>query len=469
MSFDVPGQVSLALADITGKHIAILGKTGSGKTNTGYVWTEEELRLGGLLTIIDPEGDYFHLKNEFQVLIIGCPRRGNAVDLELDRASVGDVAPVLVAHNISVITDLSGFNLDQKDAFVAEYLEALWRQYQFEDMPPQHLLIDEIQLFAPQNGTPQTKKIIQDIASRGRKRGLALIVATQRPQRVDKTVLDATDIRFLHNVQRGAALKAYDELLPGSIPNVKDTVPSLARGQAVFMVGDTAKIIQVRASSTFTPESKAVVERKAQPIDVDLLKSLRELTSRTEDARQIETANSEVAALKRRIAELEAENAASKLAAARVVPDVNTSREVIQVHPPTPSPQTETPSEEPIRSEWAMKLARSKQEKQFDLLLKDLRVYPLHSLKILRFLVEREGVQYSHRDLARHCGLSQSTIEKSPPTGLIALGLICRPTRSTHIYISCASDVLRQRFPDLDLECLKDKLIESIPVGRRSL
>lgn len=455
MSFDIDGQVTISLADMTGKHAAILGKTGSGKTNTGYVWSEEELRAGGLLTIIDPEGDYFHLKNEFPALIIGSARRGNAVDLEVMPDQVVEVASALVSRSVAVICDLSGFDLDAKDAFVSGYLSVLWKQYQFEDMPPQHLLIDEVQLFAPQNGLPDSKKIVQDIASRGRKRGLALIVATQRPQRVDKTVLDATDIRFLHNVQRGAGLKAYDDLLPGTIPNVKDTVPGLARGQAVFMISDTARIIQVRPSATFTPESKTVTVAKVQAVDSALLTDLRALT-----VKPTAEVSPEVAKLKARIAELETENAALKLAAAAGLPHPLSASER------TPSPQTETP-EEPIRSDWALKLARGKQERQFDLMLRDLHVFPKHQLKMLRFLVEREGTQYTHRDLARHLGLSQSTIEKVPPTGLIAIGLITRPTRSTHVYASCASEILRQRFPDLELDCLKDKLIASIPVGGR--
>lgn len=468
MSFDTSDQVTIPLADMTGKHIAILGKTGSGKTNTGYVWAEEELRLGGLMTIIDPEGDYFHLKNEFPALIVGAARRGNPIDLEVSPDQADQIAAALTPRNIAVICDLSGFDLDQKDAFVTAYLGVLWKQYQFEDMPPQHLLIDEIQLFAPQNGTPDTKKLIQDIASRGRKRGLALVVATQRPQRVDKTVLDATDIRFLHNVQRGAALKAYDELLPGSIPNVKDTVPGLARGQAVFMLGDVAKIIQVRPSATFTPESNAVIQSKVQPVDSALFAELKSLALKEQVAPPAGPVADEIAVLRKYIAELEAENAALKQAANNSQAPIATVDQPASL-PPAAAVQNNGQTEEPIRSDWAIKLARSKQEKQFHHLLHDLQVFPKHSLRILRFLLEREGQTYNQRELARFCGLSQSTIEKTPPTGLIALGLITRPTRSTHVYTSHVSDVLRQRFPDLDLDCLKNKMIESIPVGRRTL
>jgi hypothetical protein len=278
MHLDAKQKAHLPYVQTLGKHVAVLGMTGSGKTNTAYVWAEEELRAGGTLTILDPEGDFHHLRNGAEILIIGNARRGNPLDVEISIERAGQAAELLTRRSERVILDLSGWPLGSKNSFVLAYVGCLWAMYQYEDLPPMRLIIDEVQLFAPQGPQTDAKELIQDIAARGRKRGLALLVASQRPQNVDKAVLDATDIRFLHRVPRGRTLKVYDDLLPGSLANAKDIVPGLDRGEAIFMIQDDAQVIQVRQSDTFRPEDKTLfVPPPLMPGDSALIDELKAL------------------------------------------------------------------------------------------------------------------------------------------------------------------------------------------------
>jgi DNA helicase HerA-like ATPase len=59
--------LELAVADLIGQRIAVLGISGSGKTNTVAVLAEE-LLLQLPMTIVDIEGEYFGLKEKFDLL-----------------------------------------------------------------------------------------------------------------------------------------------------------------------------------------------------------------------------------------------------------------------------------------------------------------------------------------------------------------------------------------------------------------
>ena len=59
-------------ADVfAGKCAAILGIRGSGKTNTAAVIIEELLSAGYPMAIVDIDGEYWGLKEEFDVITVG--------------------------------------------------------------------------------------------------------------------------------------------------------------------------------------------------------------------------------------------------------------------------------------------------------------------------------------------------------------------------------------------------------------
>lgn len=67
---NISEDLSLRLEDIIGKCVAILGIRGSGKSNTAGVIFEELLRHNYPLSIIDIDGEYFGLKENYEVLVV---------------------------------------------------------------------------------------------------------------------------------------------------------------------------------------------------------------------------------------------------------------------------------------------------------------------------------------------------------------------------------------------------------------
>ncbi|MBX3081697.1 MAG: DUF87 domain-containing protein [Anaerolineae bacterium] len=251
ITIDTLNEVQIDPNKARSRHVSILGMTGAGKTNGIFVWIEQELAAGSLATVIDSEGDFYPLK-VCGLLIVGKGRKGNAVDVEVAVEDAAHMAELIAARRLSVIIDLSGYDIKKRNAFVMAYLGRLWELYQDDDLPPMRVVIDEIQLYAPQGPQTEAKELIQDIASRGRKRYFVLAVATQRPQSVDKLILDACAIRVFLKVELGKTLDAVRGLLPGHMQKQAEGIlPTFAPGEAVLKVDAESYHVQIRQSGIF--------------------------------------------------------------------------------------------------------------------------------------------------------------------------------------------------------------------------
>ena len=81
LKIDIHGKLPITLESVIGEKIAVLGIAGSGKTNTAAVIIEELLAGGLPMTIVDIEGEYWGLKDRFDIIVIG---RSDNVDVEVD-------------------------------------------------------------------------------------------------------------------------------------------------------------------------------------------------------------------------------------------------------------------------------------------------------------------------------------------------------------------------------------------------
>jgi DNA helicase HerA-like ATPase len=99
------GQIDLAIEALLGESVAVLGIKGSGKSNSAAVLAEELLGAGLPLCIVDIAGEYWGLKERYQVLVAG---RSAHVDIELDPTGGAALAEFSLRHSVPVILDLSG-------------------------------------------------------------------------------------------------------------------------------------------------------------------------------------------------------------------------------------------------------------------------------------------------------------------------------------------------------------------------
>jgi uncharacterized protein len=131
--------------------------------------------------VIDPEGEFATLRERFDYIVCA-PQGADAVATPQTAAAL---ARALWKAGTSAILDIYELKAHERILFVRRFLEALvnapralWH--------PTLVVIDEVHTFCPQVGSAESASAVIDLATRGRKRGLALVGATQRLSKLHK-------------------------------------------------------------------------------------------------------------------------------------------------------------------------------------------------------------------------------------------------------------------------------------------
>ncbi len=131
--------------------------------------------------VIDPEGEFSTLRERFDY-VIAAPHDGDAAATPKTAALL---ARRLLETGVSAILNIYDLKAHERQQFVKRFLDALvnapralWR--------PVLVVLDEAHVFAPQNGSAEALPAVIDVATRGRKRGQCLVLATQRLSKLHK-------------------------------------------------------------------------------------------------------------------------------------------------------------------------------------------------------------------------------------------------------------------------------------------
>jgi DNA helicase HerA-like ATPase len=80
-----------------------------------------------------------------------------------------------------------------------------------------------------------SKEVFERIAREGRKFGLGLVVASQRPSEMSKTVLSQCNSFIVHRLQNPEDLRYFREIVPGIYGQLLDQLPALAPRTALVL------------------------------------------------------------------------------------------------------------------------------------------------------------------------------------------------------------------------------------------
>ena len=271
-ALDTQASIMLNLGDLVSGRLLIQGASGAGKS-----WTLRRLieQTRGLIQqiVVDPEG-------EFASLAKHC----GMVDLaghELDPGALHVAGARAREHRTSVRLDLSEIPRIEQMKAAAAFLAALIEAPR-EHWHPVMVAVDEAHIFAPVAGTtPAPSSVrtasacaITDLMGRGRKRGIASVLATQRLARISKSAVSEAhnfligmstldlDIRRAAETIGWDAVRAFDrlpELRPGDFVT---SGPAFSRSPAVIRVGpvETEHVggaPKIEAPAQISPEDAA--------------------------------------------------------------------------------------------------------------------------------------------------------------------------------------------------------------------
>jgi hypothetical protein len=153
------------------------------------------------------------------------------------------VHPVdLVKKEIISIINLRGVQPDIQEIVVARIAQEIFDDRKKGKVPPLLFLIEEAHKFAPERGFgfATSSDVIRTIASEGRKFGLGLCVVSQRPARIDKSVLSQCNNQIILKVTNPNDLRAISQSIEGFTQELEDEIKQLQPGTALI-VGDVVE------------------------------------------------------------------------------------------------------------------------------------------------------------------------------------------------------------------------------------
>lgn len=197
--------------DFVTERIAFLARTGAGKSGGMRVLFEQFVDAGQFCIFADPKGDAYGIRGDGKgpgksVLVIG----GDHGDIPLEATAGNVIAEFLVKERVSTVLDISDLSNAKMWRFMADFTRTLYKH----NRQILHLFIDEVDMIAGQTYfDPDCLHGIQLIQNKGRARGFGLTIATQRPQIVNKTILNASGTLIAMQTLGDDALKVVKSWL----------------------------------------------------------------------------------------------------------------------------------------------------------------------------------------------------------------------------------------------------------------
>ncbi len=232
MKVNISNSIDIELQQIMTGRSCIIGQSGSGKSFLMGVIAEELCKAKMPFVIIDTEGEYFNIKSIFNAIWVS---ENESADLKLD-SDYGRIIKNSIESHTPIILDVS--ESYDRVGIVYSFLEKL---YKIEDeiKEPFLVMIEEADKFIPQVVKKELNPI-EEISVRGRKRGIGLIIATQRPANISKNVLSQCGYGFIGKLTLENDLSAISILFDDK--NIMKDIPKLGSGE-FMMFGSGSNII----------------------------------------------------------------------------------------------------------------------------------------------------------------------------------------------------------------------------------
>lgn len=283
-------------------HGAILGRAGAGKSGTGRLFFEHELRAKHRTGAIDPKGDWWGIRlnksgdrpSAFKVIVFG----GNHADVPIEDDQGAALGEILAGSSENFIIDLSAFSVAGMRRFMTGFAEAFFHH----NRAPITLFVDEADQLAPQQLRGDQATLLhrmERLVRQGRQRGIFMWMLTQRPAVLNKNLLSqaetlvAMKVTTVHDRHALADwMQAHD---PDAGNRVGKELAKLAVGEAFVWVpaADFLERVQFPLFMTYdsgrTPRhGEKIADVKLKPLDVgELAKLLGSTDGATDELAQL--------------------------------------------------------------------------------------------------------------------------------------------------------------------------------------
>jgi cell division septum initiation protein DivIVA len=322
-----PGDpVELPVVEVLTGRAFITGKSGSGKSNTMSVVAEKLLDGGYPVMLVDTDGEYYGLKEEYELLHAGAD---DECDIQVEPQHAEKLASLALEENVPIILDVSGY-LNEEDG--KELLKAVAQQLFAKEKKlkkPFLMVVEEVHEYIPEGGgMDECGRMLIKIGKRGRKHGLGIAGISQRPADVKKDFITQCDWLVWHRLTWNNDTNVVGRILGNEYA---DAIEDMGDGEA-FMTTDWSeetRRVKFHRKQTFdagaTPGLDDFERPDLKSVSDDLVSDLREISEeenrredRIEELRQeLREKESHIEDLERQLEEArEMEEVADKFAKA---------------------------------------------------------------------------------------------------------------------------------------------------------
>ncbi|MFT4884851.1 MAG: hypothetical protein ACI8U4_002369 [Natronomonas sp.] len=299
--------VELPVVDVLTGRSFVTGKSGSGKSNTASVICEKMLDKGFGILIVDIDGEYYGLKEEYEILHVGGDEE---CDLQVTEEHAGKIAELALEQNVPIILDVSSF-LDESEAraLLTEVTKHLFAKEK-KVKQPFLMLVEEIHEYIPEGGgVDECGRMLIKVSKRGRKHGLGIVGISQRPADVKKDFITQCDWLVWHRLTWNNDTKVVGRILGNEYA---DHIEEMDDGECFLMTdwAENIRVVQFERKKTFdagaTPGLDDFERPELKSVSGDLVQELEEI-SETQERREnrIEELERELKQKDERIRDLE--------------------------------------------------------------------------------------------------------------------------------------------------------------------
>jgi hypothetical protein len=270
--------------------VAVLARKGAGKTYTMKRIVESLLAVGGQVIVIDAVGVWYGLRldasgakaSRFTVPILG----GWRGDIDLAPSAGALVASTLVETGQSAVLDVSKFRKGDRKTFATDFAEELLHlKKDPARRSPLFVVLEEAQLLAPQKvqkGEERMLGAFEDLVKLGRNYGIGVGMISQRPQSINKDILNQTELLIVLQTNGPQERKTIEGWILENDAAGVDLVaelPKLQTGEAFVWSPGWLRYfgkVKIDACATFdasaTPTGSTAGAGELKPIDLGSLK-----------------------------------------------------------------------------------------------------------------------------------------------------------------------------------------------------
>lgn len=164
---------------------------------------------------------------------------------------------IVVQGNTRILQVFSTYLINNLYHKRREYKDSQYKNTASDYFPPFIVVTDEAHNFAPKGYNPPSKSILKEISQEGRKYGVFLILATQRPTLLDETITAQLNTKFIFRTVRASDIQTIKEETDLTVEETR-RLPYLRTGDVFISSAAMGRTIfaRIRAAITSSPHTE---------------------------------------------------------------------------------------------------------------------------------------------------------------------------------------------------------------------